>query len=269
MQLYFIFPLGAADTNVRSKHVSRRRHVARDPDLLSLTTDDLLGFPCDGSLPFSQVLDRKHCKNLNNHYGHALPNHTALSSPLTSSLNTRANLHPLRPHPQSLDLRNLEHDIENRTTVLRMDRENHPAYYNNLNSPYLLRRSEAHKSYPRWLTSQKSELGGSGITSIPDVKYPLWIKDYGLLGHSNSHTTKNTHNSLKASATHEPLRDIHGSSSLGSLHPLLRDRHGKEMVNFGGKLYSGLSDLDVLKHLHTPLKGKHAPIPLPEFTLRK
>ncbi|XP_018426474.1 PREDICTED: lung adenoma susceptibility protein 2 [Nanorana parkeri] len=258
---------GVADTNVRPKHSSRRRCIARDPDLLSLTTDDLLGFPSDGSLRFSQVLDQKHCKNLNNHYGHSLPYHSTRSSPLMSSLKTRTNLHSLHHNSQSLDLRNLEDDLkENRTnSLLGMGRENHPAYCNNLNSPYLLRGSEGHKSYPRWLTSQKSELGVSGITSIPEVGYPIWIKDYGLLGNANSHRTRNIENSLKAPVAHEPVRNLHGYSSLGSLHPLFYDRHGKEMVNSGsggGKFYSGLSDLDVLKHLHTPLKNRPNDLPL-------
>lgn len=247
--------------DVRPKNVPRRRYVARDPDLLSLTTDDLLGFPSDGSLRFSQILDQKPGRNLNNHYGLSRPNHTTLSSSVKSSFKMRANLRSLRHNTQSLDPHTLEDDLkENRRDVLdEMDRENHPAYYNNMNPPFLFRGSEAHQSYPRWLTSQKSELGVSGITSVPEVKYPLWIKDYGLLGHSRSHTTKNIQNSLKPTKTHEPLRNIHGSSSLGSLRPLSYDGHGKEKVNSGssgGKLYSGHSDLDILRHLHTPLKSQ-------------
>ncbi|KAM5191243.1 lung adenoma susceptibility protein 2 isoform 1-T3 [Mantella aurantiaca] len=246
--------IGAVDTSFHPKHSSRRRCVARDPDLLSLATDDLLGFPSDGSLPFSQVSHWKHCKNLNNYYKPSFSSRTAPSSPLKSSLNTRPNLRS----SQSLGVWKLGEDVkENRTNaLLEMDRENHPAYYNTLNSPYLSRRAEVHKSYPRWLTSQKSELGVSGISSIPEVKYPLWIKDYGLLEHSNSPITKDMHGSLKASR--EPFRDIHGSSSLASLHPLFSHGHGKEAVNSGsmsGKFYPGLSDLDVLKHLHAPLKN--------------
>lgn len=261
--MVFLFPLGAVDTNFHPKHSSRRRYVARDPDLLSLATDDLLGFPSDGSLPFSQVSHWKHCKNVNNYYKPSLPSHTAPSSPLKSSLNTRPNLH----NSQSLDLWKLGEDLkENRTNaLLEKDRENHPAYYNTLNAPYLSRGPEVPKSYPRWLTSQKSELGVSGITSIPEVLYPLWIRDYCLLENSNSSITKDMHETLKVS--YEPFRDMHGSSSLGSLPPLFFSRHGKEVVNsdnMSGKIYPGLSDLDVLKRLHTPPKSKHAPIRLPE-----
>lgn len=251
---------GAADRNFRPKHLSRRRYVARDPDLLSLTTDDLLDFPSDGSLPFSQVSHWKHCeKNLNNYYGPSLRSHTSQSSPLRSSLNTRVHRYSTRHDSQSLDLQRFGEDVkENKRNILReMERENRPAYCNNLNSLYLSRGSEVPKSYPRWLTSQKSELSVSGITSIPDVKYPLWIKDYGLLGDSHSPITKNMYRSSKASAN-EPFTDLHGSSPLGSLQPLFYDRHGKEAVNVNstsGKFYSGLSNLDVLKHLHTPPKN--------------
>ncbi|CAI9592892.1 unnamed protein product [Staurois parvus] len=250
---------GAADRHLRPKHSSRRRYVARDPDQLSLTTDDLLGFPSDGSLPFSQVSHWKHCENLNNYYGASLPNHTAQSSPLRSSLNTRANRHSFRHDSRSLDLRRFGDDIkENKTNILReMDRENRPAYHNNLSSPYLSRGSEIPKSYPRWLTSQKSELSVSGITSIPDVKYPLWIKDYGLLGNSESPTTKNMYKTSKASAN-EPFTNIQSFSPSGSLQTLFYDRQGKKAVNVNStseKLYSGLSDLDVLRHLHTALKN--------------
>ncbi|XP_040193127.1 lung adenoma susceptibility protein 2 [Rana temporaria] len=252
---------GAADRNFRPKHLSRRRSVARDPDLLSLTTDDLLGFPSDGSLPFSQVSHWKQCeKSRNNYYGPSLPSRT---SPLRSSLNTRPHRYSLRHDSQTLDLQRLGEDVkENKTNVLReMERENRPAYYNNLNSPYLSRGSEVLKSYPRWLTSQKSELSVSGITSIPDVKYPLWIKDYGLLlGDSQSAVAKNTYSKASANETF-----VHGSSPLGSLRSLFHDRHGKEAVNVTSasrKFYSGLSDLDVRKNLHSPPKNHPADSPL-------
>ncbi|XP_069483098.1 lung adenoma susceptibility protein 2 isoform X2 [Ambystoma mexicanum] len=52
------------------------------------------------------------------------------------------------------------------------------------------------KDYPRWLTSQKSDLNVSGITSISETKYPIWLKNYDLLsdsiGQKCSHTGKTT-----------------------------------------------------------------------------
>ncbi|XP_072272580.1 lung adenoma susceptibility protein 2 [Pyxicephalus adspersus] len=251
---------GAANTNVRSKNLSRKRYAACDPDLLSLTTDDLLGFPSDGSLPFSHVSDWKHSKSLKNHYGRDFLHHPTLSSPLTSTLNTRTNQHSLRHNSQSLDPQMVRDDFKVKKNIpLEMDIENHPAYYNNLNSLYLSRGSKVPKRYPRWLTSQKSELGVSGITSIPEVKYPLWIKDFDLLCNSESYSTKNMHTPSKAFLAHEPFRNLQDISTLGSSHSPYADRHGKAAVNssscVGEKLYLGPSDLDVLKHLHTSQKN--------------
>ncbi|XP_023386773.1 lung adenoma susceptibility protein 2 isoform X5 [Pteropus vampyrus] len=42
------------------------------------------------------------------------------------------------------------------------------------------------KNYPRWLTGQKSDLNVSGITSIPDFKYPVWLHNQDLLSDTNS-----------------------------------------------------------------------------------
>lgn len=42
------------------------------------------------------------------------------------------------------------------------------------------------KNYPRWLTSQKSDLNISGITSLPDFKYPVWLHNQDLLPDTNS-----------------------------------------------------------------------------------
>ncbi|XP_069425433.1 lung adenoma susceptibility protein 2 isoform X6 [Ovis canadensis] len=42
------------------------------------------------------------------------------------------------------------------------------------------------KNYPRWLTSQKSDLNISGITSIPDFKYPVWLYNQDLLPDTDS-----------------------------------------------------------------------------------
>ncbi|XP_075711100.1 lung adenoma susceptibility protein 2 isoform X2 [Rhinoderma darwinii] len=224
------------------------RSVARDPDLLSLTTDDLLSFPSDGSLPFSQASERKRRKNLKKQYGLS-PNVTALTSPLTpSSLRGTITALDIRNHrlrSQDLQKRKEKHQLDR--LLREIDRENDSGLYNNLNS--LL-----YKSYPRWLTSQKSDLGVSGITSIPDVNYPVWLRDHRLLDDLDSHTTRTSHRDGPITKIPNYLS---GSSSLGSSD---HSQVGYKMVNSGSNFmdsrkHSAQSDLDIMEHLHTPAKS--------------
>ncbi|KAG8599167.1 hypothetical protein GDO81_002911 [Engystomops pustulosus] len=214
-------PARRAHSSVRrTTSLTRSRYVARDPDLLSLTTDDLLGFPADGSLPFTQASERKRRTNLKKHHG--------FSSHVTSSLT-----------PSSL----------RRTEISALDLHDHRLRFQDLQRRgERSHQREQEKSYPRWLTSQKSDLGVSGITSIPSVQYPVWIKDHRLLDDINRGGPVPNY--------------LSGSSSLDSLDrlPIPRyERRRYEIVKSGNVTDSikhlARSDLDIVQNLHTPVKN--------------
>ncbi|KAM9331040.1 lung adenoma susceptibility protein 2 [Gastrophryne carolinensis] len=224
----------------------RVRVGSGDPDLLSLTTDDLLGFPSDGSLPFTQAL--KQWKDLRNHRGASRQpwpppdscqpwpppdSHQPWSPPASPSRpasSSRINGRPLGHsfHPEDLrDLTNLLQEQKRRAPT----RESRPAHHPP--SPYL---PGASKSYPRWLTNHKSQLAVSGITSVPDVGYPLWLEDYGLLGGSSR-------------ATERP-RSIDADPSLFASADY---KDGDGRVNDAGDTLP--PDLHMVAHLHKLLKS--------------
>ncbi|XP_073537339.1 lung adenoma susceptibility protein 2 [Phyllobates terribilis] len=220
-----------------TRSLTRSGYSAPDPDLLSLTTDDLLGFPPDGSLPFSQASqERKRRKNLKKQLGFS-PRVTALASPLTPSSLRAMDV-------SALDLRDhrlRSQDLQRREEKSHPDRENYSGLYN-IAHPLL------YKAYPRWLTSNKSELGVSGVSSIPDIKYPLWLRDHGLLGDVDSRWT------MRRDA---PFTNIpnHPSDSPSQRFA----QRGDILVNssiFTERVKSSArSDLDIMQHFHTLVKS--------------
>ncbi|XP_073399961.1 lung adenoma susceptibility protein 2 isoform X2 [Dendrobates tinctorius] len=241
-------PTRRAHPSVRhTRSLTRSGYVARDPDLLSLTTDDLLEFPPDGSLPFSQASqDRKRRKNLKKQLGFS-PHLTALASPLTP-LSLRAM------DVSALDLRDLRllrsQDLRRRKEKSHPERETERENGSGL---YNIANPQLYKSYPRWLTSHRSELGVSGITSIPDVKYPLWIQDHGLLGDVDGHWIKHRDGPIT-----NLLNYPSDAPSQRSQMPRY-DQRGDIMVNssiFTERVKSSAPcDMDIMQHFHTPAKS--------------
>ncbi|KAG9469483.1 hypothetical protein GDO78_020428, partial [Eleutherodactylus coqui] len=125
-----------------------------------------------------------------------------------------------------------------------MESENDSRLHNSMNSPL-------YKSYPRWLTSQKSELGVSGITSVPDVQYPVWLRDHGLLDDLDNRIARTVHKD-------GPIAKISNRPSSSTLLDSSQMR-GCRAVNANNFTESRRpltwSDLDIMKHLHTPVKN--------------
>nr|XP_033793062.1 lung adenoma susceptibility protein 2 isoform X2 [Geotrypetes seraphini] len=151
-----------------------KSHLSNDLDLVSLTTDDLLAFPSDGSLPFHQasiskpVIQRN--KQRRKNHKSSLKKNTSyslfdfdreLGFQHNSSVWGKKNFTGFSPCK----------NVSSRTVEKTVGGDDSQAAPNSLSS----------KNYPRWLTSQKSDLNVSGITSIPDVKYPMWLRNSGLL----------------------------------------------------------------------------------------
>ncbi|KAL4682228.1 hypothetical protein H8959_001783 [Pygathrix nigripes] len=189
---YIYKPNNAFENLDHKKHsdfISCRRQAINDIDSMSLTTDDLLRLPADGSFSYTYV-GPSHRTNKKNKKCHGKlgsldveknPNFQGPSTPVgkdnfvTPVVCTNIN------GKQCGRLKNPK----------LMNRTNNCISESSLSFPKKssFKDSSEHsleKNYPRWLTSQKSDLNVSGITSIPDFKYPVWLHNQDLLPDANS-----------------------------------------------------------------------------------
>lgn len=137
----------------------------RDSDQLSMTTDDLLALPNDGSLPVTRTS--------------ALLSRSG-SFPLGLSFNSSSQsrsrsimVHKQRPFPAASRKSRPVDDLL--MDGLRSHRQAPPPNIppaNRTLPPDTPRSSHL----PRWMTSQKSEMDFSGMTSVPELKYPVWLR---------------------------------------------------------------------------------------------
>ncbi|XP_021006061.1 lung adenoma susceptibility protein 2 isoform X2 [Mus caroli] len=164
-----------------------RRETVNDMDAISLTTDDLLRLPADGCFSFTCVppdhrpnkkysgrQDSSDIKNSPSFYGDATSKSKNNIVPcyVYTNINGKKCGRPRTPKP--------------------INRENKCVSESSLSFPKessfpedsAERRLE--KNYPRWLTSQKADLSVSGVTSIPDFKYPIWLHNQDLLPEANT-----------------------------------------------------------------------------------
>ncbi|XP_059845697.1 lung adenoma susceptibility protein 2 isoform X1 [Hypanus sabinus] len=173
------------------------RQMGTDPDLISLTTDDLLHLPADGSLPLTRTSVLKCLLKGNHHWGSHLKHDSSYPS--------------VKPFPECSEARPRRKDDDFALFSGRAGDE--LSNWNAHLKPLQLVRPKrgpnkgdeckasfipggssvedcgfrdrkfntlSRQSYPRWLTSQKSELGVSGITSVPELRYPGWLQDCDL-----------------------------------------------------------------------------------------
>ncbi|XP_075302602.1 lung adenoma susceptibility protein 2-like [Opisthocomus hoazin] len=174
------FALDDFDQHVGSGSLASpsRRQTECDLDLMSLATDDLLAFPADGSLPVVQHSPFK-SRHRSTEWSRQ-PLKTSFCPYQTSSLTTENGFSlqengkaVAHQHPDK-DFRRKKHNVST------------PDKYDSVSSKGSLRplsfeeNSNAFKNYPRWITSQKSDLSVSGIRSIPNFHYPVWLKSYNL-----------------------------------------------------------------------------------------
>ncbi|XP_009988791.1 PREDICTED: lung adenoma susceptibility protein 2, partial [Tauraco erythrolophus] len=157
-----------------------RRQVEDDPDSVSLTTDDLLTFPADGSLPFVQCTPPKswlqsrewNRQSLQTSFG---PSETSsFSTQSGPSLQEKGKAVAHQNPPK--DFSRKKHHVYTPDKCDSVPSEGRPLSFEE--------NSNTLKNYPRWLTSQKSDLSVSGISSIPNLHYPVWLKSYNLFSDS-------------------------------------------------------------------------------------
>lgn len=163
-----------------------RRETVNDMDAISLTTDDLLRLPADGCFSFPCVppdhrpnkkysgrQDSSDIKNSPSFYVDATSKSKNNIVPpyVYTNINGKKCGRPRTPKP--------------------INRENKCVSESSLSFPKESSFTEDSaerrlENYPRWLTSQKSDLSVSGVTSIPDVKYPIWLHNQDLLPEANT-----------------------------------------------------------------------------------
>uniref|UniRef100_A0A8C4EM51 Uncharacterized protein n=1 Tax=Dicentrarchus labrax TaxID=13489 RepID=A0A8C4EM51_DICLA len=117
--------------------VSSLHHIG-NRDRLSMTTDELLSIPYDGSMPVT---------------------HTSAFI-LSSSYPAPQLSHQNHPHPARTP----------RSSRFMLLQSAHRAARSECEEPSL----SLH--LPHWFTSNKTDMDCSGITSVPDIKYPAWIQ---------------------------------------------------------------------------------------------
>lgn len=165
-----------------------RRQTINDIDSISLTTDDLLKLPADGSFSFAYIGP-----------GHRIgkKNKKCIGKLSSSDTEKRQNFQ----EPSAMGRNNLVTPVVyTNINGKQCGRLKNPKLVNKTNKcisepslSFPKKSSFKHssensleKNYPRWLTGQKSDLNVSGITSIPDFKYPVWLHNQDLLSDTNS-----------------------------------------------------------------------------------
>ncbi|KAI5280018.1 lung adenoma susceptibility protein 2 isoform X1 [Manis pentadactyla] len=183
-------PNNAFENPGHKKHyLFYRKQTINDIDSISLTTDDLLKLPADGSFSFSCVGP-----------GHRLSKKNKKCIGRLSSSDTEKDQNFQRPFTVMVKDNIVTPAVHTNKNGKQCGRLKNPKLVNKTNKcvskPSLsfpkkssFKDSSEHsleQNYPRWLTSQKSDLNVSGITSIPDFKYPVWLHNQDLLPDTNS-----------------------------------------------------------------------------------
>lgn len=163
-----------------------RRETINDMDSISLTTDDLLRLPADGCFSFTHVTSDHQQKKKSKKYIGRQDSLDIKDSPSFYAPKSKDNTLP--PYVYT----NINGKKCGRPrTPKPIHRKNKYVSESSLSFPkessFKDRLEHSlEKNYPRWLTSQKSDLNVSGVTSIPDFKYPIWLHNQDLLPDANT-----------------------------------------------------------------------------------
>lgn len=180
----------------------------RTSDRLSLSTDDLLVLPCDGSLPVTrtsaflsqsemQVPEHSSCSQTQlitqlQPTAKAQPTPKPGCNPLRQSYCHRPSV---RPKLSSITKMALKPSRESSLSVQAAKRAERTEGLLPGNCPLHIDASAevseaaaAVHNYPRWMTSQRSEMDFSGITSVPELKYPAWLQECDALSEPRKST---------------------------------------------------------------------------------
>ncbi|XP_014795284.1 PREDICTED: LOW QUALITY PROTEIN: lung adenoma susceptibility protein 2 [Calidris pugnax] len=185
-----------------------RRQPECDLDSVSLVTDDLLAFPADGS--FSQPSPCKSRHQSSEWKRQTLP--TSFCPCQSSSLKTQSSLGP-QENRKAVAHQNPHNDFSKKKCSVCTPHRHSPASSKGSWRPLSFEENSNTlpvKNYPRWLTSQKSDLSVSGISSIPNYHYPIWLKSlFSDPTKESDHQLFNTQGKASSSQTFEILKKRH------------------------------------------------------------
>uniref|UniRef100_A0A096M8L6 Lung adenoma susceptibility protein 2 n=1 Tax=Poecilia formosa TaxID=48698 RepID=A0A096M8L6_POEFO len=141
-------------------------HHRQNRDRVSMTTEELLSIPCDGSLPVthtSAFIRGILCRSQGSE-----PVPSCARSRLGSSHVAHQHRH-LDPEPPDQNQNRFPARTSRSRGKLQTDRLSQSA-----DIPASAHRA-ADLHLPHWLTSNKSVLGCSEVSSLPDLTYPSWV----------------------------------------------------------------------------------------------
>ncbi|XP_060917425.1 lung adenoma susceptibility protein 2 [Labrus mixtus] len=155
-------------------------HHRSNRDRLSMTTDELLSIPRDGSMPVTHT--SAFIQGLMSKSRESQPRPTSsrpaqrpwdrLSSSHTAPrINLHHHTHPTRMPRSSRGRPG--------TAMMKPDADiSSGSCYRSSHRAARTERADLSSSLhlPHWFTSNKSDMDCSGITSVPDLKYPAWIQ---------------------------------------------------------------------------------------------
>ncbi|XP_031143141.1 lung adenoma susceptibility protein 2 isoform X1 [Sander lucioperca] len=157
-------------------------HHRGNRDRLSMTTDELLSIPYDGSMPVTHTSAFIH--GLLSQSGapqpfssSSRPAHRTWDRPSSSHAAPHLNHH--HPHPTRTP-RSSRCRERPGTVMFNPDVDISSVSYYRQSAHRAARSEWAEPSsslhLPRWFTSNKSDMDCSGITSVPDLEYPAWVQ---------------------------------------------------------------------------------------------
>ncbi|KAM6293967.1 lung adenoma susceptibility protein 2 [Aegotheles albertisi] len=186
------------------------RQAECDPDMISLATDDLLEIPGGELMPFVQSTSLK-SKHQSSEWNRQLLQ-TSFCLGQTPSLSA-GSCSQLQEDWKAPAHQNPHKDFsEKKNSVCTPDPYDSGSSKGSLRPLSFEENSNACpvKNYPWWLTSHRSDFSISGISSIPNVHYPIWLKSYSLFSDSTkeSHDQNlNVQGKASSSQTTESLKE--------------------------------------------------------------
>ncbi|XP_010137034.1 PREDICTED: lung adenoma susceptibility protein 2, partial [Buceros rhinoceros silvestris] len=163
------------------------RQGGRDPDLVSLVTDELLAAPADQSLPLVSRTPESRQQSSERNRRSLVTSHRHQ----TSSLRTGGSFSHKDPHRDSVGKKRDVYPPEGCGSTSSKGSW----------SLLSVENCGPGNSYPRWVTSQKAELRVSGLSCAPSFHYPAWLESHNLSSRSAERDGPNFHTGGTASSS--------------------------------------------------------------------
>ncbi|XP_073333437.1 lung adenoma susceptibility protein 2 isoform X3 [Pagrus major] len=160
-------------------------HHSCNRDRLSMTTDELLSIPYDGSMPVTHT--SAFIQGLLSQSGasqpclsSSRPSHNTWDKLGSSHAAPRLNHH--HPHPAGTPSSSRCRGRPGAAMLKPEDDISSVSFYRSAHRAARSEWAEPSSSLhlPHWLTSNKTGMDCSGITSMPDLMYPAWIQHFDL-----------------------------------------------------------------------------------------